>query len=76
MEGGTYLMRTLLMATGNKGKVETLCRLMQNLPFDLVGLDTLSHIQTVEETGQTFEENSRLKGLRLCRPIGSAHSGG
>ena len=61
MEGTTQLKRTLLIATGNPGKVETLRRLLQDLPFNLVGLDTLPNIKSVEETGQTFEENSRLK---------------
>ena len=55
------MKRTLLIATGNPGKVATLRRLLQNLPFHLVGLDSVPNVQTVAETGQTFEENACLK---------------
>ncbi len=57
------LKRTLLVATGNPGKVETLRRLLQGLSFNLVGLESVSNVQTVAETGGTFEENS---GLKAC----------
>ncbi len=52
---------TLLVATGNPGKQETLRRLLQNLPFRLIGLDAVPQVQPVAETGRTFEENARLK---------------
>lgn len=52
---------TLLVATGNPGKQETLRRLLQNLPFRLIGLDAAPQVQPVAETGRTFEENARLK---------------
>ncbi len=64
------MKRTLLVATGNPGKVETLRRLLQCLPFHLVGLDSIPDVQTVAETGRTFEENARLKAMGYANQSG------
>lgn len=64
------IKRTLLIATGNPGKVDTLRRLLQDLPFDLVGLEAVSGVQEVAETGYSFEENSRLKAKGYAKQSG------
>ena len=64
------MKRTLLIATGNPGKVDTLRRLLRDLPFELVGLDSVPNVQEVPETGRSFEENSRLKAIGYAEQSG------
>ncbi len=60
----------LLVATGNPGKVESLRRFLQNMPYDLMGLDSVPECETVEESGTTFEENAQLKARGYARQSG------
>ena len=53
--------RKLLIATHNPGKLREYRGLLGNVPFDLVSLDHLGIAEEVEETGNTFHENARLK---------------
>ena len=54
-------MTTLLLATGNPGKVREFETALAPLQIKIVGLDTLEDRAEVEETGETFEANARLK---------------
>lgn len=60
----------LLVATGNPGKVASLRRFLQNLPYDLVGLDAVPGCEPVAESGTTFEENAQLKACGYARQSG------
>jgi XTP/dITP diphosphohydrolase len=51
----------ILLATGNPGKVAELAAALEPLGFEVVGLDVLDDRTEVEETGETFEANARLK---------------
>ncbi len=56
----------LLLATNNKGKMREYRELLSGIPFDLMlpaaaGIDII-----VEETGETFEDNARLKATALA----------
>ncbi len=51
----------LLIATHNKGKLRELAELLGDVPYDLVSLDDLGIHHDVEETGDSFEENAKLK---------------
>ncbi|MDP6548813.1 MAG: non-canonical purine NTP pyrophosphatase [Dehalococcoidia bacterium] len=51
----------LLIATRNPGKVREFRRLLQDVPYELVSLEDLGITEEVEETGETFAENARLK---------------
>jgi XTP/dITP diphosphohydrolase len=54
-------MTTLLLATGNPGKVREFETALAPLGVTIVGLDSLDDRTEVEETGETFEANARLK---------------
>jgi XTP/dITP diphosphohydrolase len=54
-------VRTLLVATTNRGKLREIQRLMSGVPIRLASLADLPAIEEPEETGRTFEENARLK---------------
>jgi len=60
-------MPRLLLATGNKGKVEEYKELLKGIPYDLVTPREVGITTVVEETGDTLEENARIKAVTLCR---------
>ena len=53
--------KTLVLATGNAGKVRELKELFQQVPFELKSLGDFGDIVDVDETGSTFRENAELK---------------
>jgi len=63
-------MPRLLLATSNKGKVEEYRELLRSIPYDLVTPGDVGIATVVEETGETLEENARLKVVTLCRESG------
>ena len=52
---------SLLIATGNPGKMREYQGLLRDVPFELVSLHDLGITHEVDETGETFEENAWLK---------------
>lgn len=60
-------MQTLVVATGNPGKLEELQAYLQDLPWQLA---LKPHDLNIEETGQTFLENARLKATGIAVATG------
>ncbi len=60
----------LLIATRNPGKMREYRGLLSDAPFQLVSLDDLGIADEVEETGETFAENARLKAGSYARLSG------
>ena len=58
---------SLLIATGNEGKVQEFRQLLTELPFVLRGLSDFPGIHPVAETGSTFIENASLKASGYAR---------
>jgi len=54
-------MRRLLVATLNPGKVREISAALQPEGIEVCGLDLLADRPDIEETGETFEANARLK---------------
>ncbi len=54
-------MAKLLLATGNRAKLSELRSLFQNLPCELITPAEVGISTDVDETGDTLEENARLK---------------
>lgn len=54
-------MPTLLVATGNPGKLREYQGLLRDAPYRLVSLRDAGITDEVEETGETFAENAWLK---------------
>jgi len=65
---GTFMR--LLVATNNPGKVREYRDLLAGLNVELYGLADLSTTTEVDETGQTFEENARIKATVYSRMSG------
>src|SRR5256714_2821662 len=60
-------MRTLLIATRNRGKLQEIKDLLEDLPFNIVDLSQYPSIETVEESGDTFADNASLKASGYAR---------
>jgi XTP/dITP diphosphohydrolase len=63
-------MRTLLIATTNRHKLEEFRAMFKDLPYQLLSLDDVQPGMDVEETGTTFRENAELKALTYARVLG------
>ncbi|MBO0778755.1 MAG: XTP/dITP diphosphatase [Ktedonobacteraceae bacterium] len=63
-------MRTLLVATTNRHKLEELQAILTDLPYTLLSLHDMQLDFEVEETGQTFRENAELKALTYAQASG------
>ncbi len=64
------MVRRLLIATHNPGKVREYRVLLADLPLELVSLADLGIQEPVEETGATFEANARLKARAYAARTG------
>lgn len=63
-------MARLVIGTHNKKKLVELRDLLSDLPLDVVNMDAYPTITDVEETGETFEENARLKAVAYSQATG------
>ena len=54
-------MKRLLIATLNSGKVREFAEALLPTGIEAYGLDSLSDMTPIAETGETFEQNARLK---------------
>jgi XTP/dITP diphosphohydrolase len=62
--------RTVVVATGNRGKLRELRELLSSLPIDLVSLaDASAAPITIVEDGDTFEDNARKKATIVARAL-------
>ncbi len=60
------MRRKLLLATNNQAKVREYRSLLQDLPYELVTLAEQGIITTINEVGESLEENARLKATLLA----------
>ncbi len=61
---------SLTIATFNPGKLTEYRRLLSSLGIRVVGLDQFPGVAEIDETGDTFEENARLKAMGYARQTG------
>lgn len=59
--------RTLVLATGNRGKIREFVRLLSGLPLRVMTRDDFRDWPPLPEEGETFEENALSKALTLAR---------
>jgi len=57
----------LLIATGNTGKLKELCRLLGEVPFEIISPAEAGISINIAETGDTYEENALLKAKAFAR---------
>lgn len=61
---------SLLVGTGNRGKIRELEELLAGVPLEICGLGDFPGLIEVEETGATFRENADLKAAGYARQSG------
>jgi XTP/dITP diphosphohydrolase len=73
-QGGAPVKPVLLLASANQGKLRELRTILAGLPVELVGLTEagLGDPPEVEETGDTFLENARIKARAYAAWSGRA----
>ena len=62
--------KKIVLATHNKGKIREFKELLKPLGIEAVGIKELMSIEEPEETGSTFEENTRQKAqyyMKACQ---------
>jgi XTP/dITP diphosphohydrolase len=59
-------MPKLLLASGNKAKLQELVSLLQELPYKLVTPSDIGINTNVDEVGKSLEENARLKAVTFA----------
>lgn len=64
------LTNSLVLATGNSGKLSELRDLFRDLPLELKSLRDFERIVDVRETGSTFRENAELKARGFAMQTG------
>jgi len=65
-------MTTIVLATGNQGKIKEFATMFSRLMPDVkvLGLKDFPDIGEIPETGTTFEENSRIKAVAVAKATG------
>jgi XTP/dITP diphosphohydrolase len=63
----TFLVKKLLIATGNEGKFRDLQKYLKDLPLKILSLSDLKLKQNVDENGKTYKENSQKKALHFAK---------
>lgn len=63
------MKHTVVLASGNEGKLRELRQLLGKLPLELVAQNSLN-ISDAEETGLTFIENALIKARHACAASG------
>ncbi len=66
-------MPKLLLATNNPGKVAEYRQLLAGCGWELVAPSELGLSLSAEETGDTYEENARMKALKAAQ-VGGLHA--
>jgi XTP/dITP diphosphohydrolase len=57
----------LVVATGNKGKLKEIRRLLEPLAIEVVGLDQFPELPEIVEDGDSFKANARKKAETVAR---------
>jgi len=60
----------VVLATRNLGKVRELQAMLEGQNIEVIGLDRFPQIGEIEETGETFEDNARLKAKAVSEATG------
>lgn len=66
------MLKELVVATHNQGKVEEFKNLMKDLPIDIKYLADFEKIEPPSETGRTFAANARQKATYYAKKLGKA----
>jgi XTP/dITP diphosphohydrolase len=64
------MVRIIVLATRNTGKIKEFQQLLKNFPVELKNLNDFGPIPEVEEDGKTFDDNAYKKALFTAKALG------
>lgn len=64
------MQKRLLVATNNAGKIAELREMLRDVPLEILGLGDFDDVIEIEETGDTFDKNARLKAVGYAQQTG------
>ncbi len=64
------MIRVLVLATKNAGKLKELQQLLRDFPVEIKSLADFGPIPEVEEDGETFDDNAYKKAAFTARALG------
>lgn len=65
-------MKTIVIATKNKGKIREMTQAFSSLPVKLVPLSDFGELPDAVEDGNTFEDNAKIKALFYMKETNTA----
>lgn len=63
-------MKRIIFATSNEGKMKEIREIMKDLDIELISLKEAGFDQTIEENGETFEDNAIIKAKTVMEQTG------
>lgn len=72
MEGGTYRMKRIVIATKNEGKLREMRNAFAELPVEVVALSDFGSLPDAVEDGETFLDNAKKKARFFMEKTGYA----
>lgn len=63
-------MRSIVIATANKGKIKEIKEILAGFPFKIKTLADIGYKEEIEETGRSFEENAVIKAETIGKKTG------
>lgn len=72
MEGGTYRMKRIVIATKNEGKLREMRNAFAELPVEVAALSDFGSLPDAVEDGKTFLDNARIKARFFMERTGCA----
>ncbi|MDO4454753.1 MAG: XTP/dITP diphosphatase [Eubacteriales bacterium] len=60
----------IIFATGNEGKMKEIKMILGDLDIPVVSMKEAGIIADIDENGETFEENARIKAKTICEMTG------
>jgi XTP/dITP diphosphohydrolase len=64
------MVKVIVLATRNAGKMKEFQQLLQNFPVEIQNLNDFGPIPEVEEDGETFDENAYKKAFSTAKVLG------
>ena len=64
------MVRIIVLATKNSGKIKEFQQLLKNFPVEIKSLSEFGPIPEVEEDGKTFDDNAYKKALFTAKALG------
>ena len=64
------MMKKIIFATTNKGKMDEIRMIMKDFDVEIVSMKDAGIYAVIEETGKTFEENAVIKAENIMKLTG------